>query len=224
METPPDQDSLAAALARHSLAVDQDQLDRLDAYCRALWDWNTRINLTRHTDYEKFVTRDVVDCAHLEQLLESGDRVLDLGSGGGVPGAVLAVLRPDLEVTLSESVAKKAKALTQIVATAGVAATVRHARAETLLAERDFDVVVVRAVAPLTKLLTWLAPHWDAFQRLLVFKGPSWIAERHDAREQGLLRTLELRKAAAYPLPGTESESVILSVTARASEARKHHR
>jgi 16S rRNA (guanine527-N7)-methyltransferase len=218
MEPPASGDSLAAALERHGIEVDDPQRELLDRYCRALWDWNTRLNLTRHTDYEKFVARDVVDCSQLERLLDSGERVLDVGSGGGVPGAVLAILRPDLEVTLTESMAKKAKALEAIVKTAGIEIATRHARAETLLGERDFDAVVVRAVAPLAKLLTWFAPHWDSFRRLLIFKGPAWVEERHAAREQGLLRGLELRKAASYPLAGSSAESVILSVAAKDSE------
>jgi 16S rRNA (guanine527-N7)-methyltransferase len=211
-------DTLAAALERHGVEVDDAQRELLDRYCQALWDWNTKLNLTRHTDYEKFVARDVVDCSQLERLVDSGERVLDVGSGGGVPGAVLAILRPDLELTLTESMAKKAKALDAIVKTARIEAQVRHARAETLLAERDYDVIVVRAVAPLTKLLTWFGPHWDSFQRLLIFKGPAWIDERHAAREQGLLRGLELRKAVSYPLAGSNAESVILSVQAKSLE------
>lgn len=184
----------------------------LDRYCRALWDWNTRLNLTRHTTYDKFVARDVIDSLALERLLESGDRVLDVGTGGGVPGVILAIVRPDLEVSLCESVAKKARAVEAIVAEAALALPVYHARAEEVLAAHHFDTLVVRAVAPLPKLLTWFAPHWDNFGRLLVIKGPHWVDERHEARERGLLRGLELRKAAAYPLAGTHSESVILSI------------
>ena len=84
-----------------------------------------------------------------------------------------------------------------------------------MLGERSFDTLVVRAVAPLANLLTWLAPHWDAFDRLLVIKGPAWVEERQAARERGLLRLLELRKVYSYPLPGTESESVVLSISPR---------
>jgi 16S rRNA (guanine527-N7)-methyltransferase len=90
-------------------------------------------------------------------------------------------------------------------------------RAEELLALRTFDVLVARAVAPLAKVLTWLAPHWDAFDELLLVKGRSWIDERGEARHRGLLKRLALRKAAAYPMPvddaGEPGESVILRIT-----------
>jgi 16S rRNA (guanine527-N7)-methyltransferase len=210
-----DSDTLAAALARHHIDLAADQIDALDRYCRLLWDWNQKLNLTRHTTYEKFTSRDVVDSQALEQFLDAGDRVLDVGTGGGVPGVVLSILRPDLSVELCESMAKKAKAVQAIVSELGVAIPVHHAPAQQVLGERSFDTLVVRAVAPLSNLLTWLAPHWEAFDRLLVIKGPAWVDERQAARERGLLRRLELRKVYSYPLPGTESQSVVLSITPR---------
>ena len=206
-------DSLAAALSRSRIELADDQIDGLDAYCRLLWEWNQKLNLTRHTDYEKFVTRDVVDSQAFEQFLDAGERVLDVGTGGGVPGIVLAILRPDLTVELCESMAKKARAVEAIVSGLKLPIPVHHARAEQLLENKTFDTLVVRAVAPLAKLMTWFAPHWESFNRLLVIKGPAWVEERKDARERGLLRALELRKLASYPLPGTGSESVVLSIT-----------
>lgn len=205
-------DTLSAALARHRIELADDQVESLDRYCRALWGWNEKLNLTRHTDYERFVARDVVDSLALEPFLDAGDAVLDVGSGGGVPGVVLAIVRPDLKVALCDSVAKKAKAAQAIVQEIGLALPVYHAPAQNVLSEHSFNTLVVRAVAPLPKLLRWFAPHWEAFDRLLVIKGPAWVEERAAAREAGLLKHLELRKLAAYPLPGTESESVVLSV------------
>lgn len=205
-------DTLGEALARHEVELADDQVELLARYCRALWSWNEKLNLTRHTTFEKFVARDVVDCLALEPFLDAGQRVLDVGTGGGVPGVVLAILRPDLEVALCDSVAKKAKAARAIVEETGLGIAVHHAPVQELLEREQFDTLVVRAVAPLAKLLRWLAPHWDAFERLLVIKGPAWIDERKEAHDAGLLRRVHLRKIASYPLPGTDSESVVLSI------------
>jgi 16S rRNA (guanine527-N7)-methyltransferase len=78
-------------------------------YCSELWDWNTRVNLTRHTTPELFVKRDLLDSWHVCKLLEQNEEVLDVGTGSGVPGILIAILRPDTQVTLCDSVAKKAK-------------------------------------------------------------------------------------------------------------------
>ncbi len=216
MELPPNEgatdDTLAAALARHSIILPPEQVAALDRYCALLWEWNEKINLTRHADYERFVSRDVVDAQRLAGQLAPRERVLDVGSGGGAPGVLLAILRPDLKVSLSESVGKKARALEDIVKRLPLPAAVHHCRAEDVLGAKRFDALTVRAVAPLSKLLTWFKPHWGAFERLLVIKGPAWVEERKDAREAGLMRGFQLRKRDAWPLPGTHSESVLLEI------------
>ena len=61
-------------------------------------------------------------------------------------------------------------------------------------------------------MLTWFGPHWDEFKQMLVIKGPAWVEERKEARARGLFAGLELRKLSEYPLPGTHSQSVVLSV------------
>ena len=203
---------LTAVLRRRHIDLPAEQISQLERYCRLLWAWNEKINLTRHTDYEKFVARDVVDTLAIAKHLGPGERVLDVGSGGGVPGIVLAIVRPDLSVTLSESVAKKARVLAEIVRELGLKIGAEHCRAEDVLGVRSFGTLVVRAVAPLPKLLGWLAPHWGAFDRLLAIKGPSWVEERHEARETGLMKDLQLRKLETWPLPGTDSESVLLEI------------
>jgi 16S rRNA (guanine527-N7)-methyltransferase len=178
----------------------------------ALWEINRSLNLTRHTTYEKFVTRDVVDSLQLAAQLADGQRVLDLGTGGGVPGVVMAVVRPGLRVELCDSVAKKARAAADIVARLELPVPVHHARGEELLLAEKYDAVVIRAVAPLVKILRWLAPHWSRVGRLLLIKGSGWAAERGEARHRGYLKDLELRRAAVYTTPGTGAENVILSI------------
>jgi 16S rRNA (guanine527-N7)-methyltransferase len=184
----------------------------LDHYRRLLWEWNEKMNLTRHTTIEKFVHRDVVDSMQLAALLEPNERVLDVGTGGGVPGVILAILRPDLKISLAESTAKKARAVEAMVNELGLPVEVYACRAEEVLEVSTFSTLVARAVAPLRKILTWFQPHWDAFDQLLIIKGPSWVEERGEARHHGLLAGRELRKAASYQTPGSGAESVILKI------------
>jgi 16S rRNA (guanine527-N7)-methyltransferase len=139
--------------------------------------------------------------------------VLDVGTGGGVPGIVLAIVRDDLEVSLSESIGKKARVVADIVDKLGLPVPVLNARAEDILTKQRFNTLVIRAVARLKKLLEWFAPHWNSFDRLLILKGPSWVGERGEARHYGLMNNLSLRKLTSYPLPDTESESVLLQIS-----------
>ena len=214
-------DTLADALSRYDLELPPPQVARLEAYCRALWEWNAKINLTRHTDFDKFVARDLTDSLVFSRFLGSGEKVLDVGTGGGVPGVVLGIVREDLDVALCESVGKKAKAVADIVEKLDLKVPVLHGRAEDLLADHRFDTLVVRAVARMKKLLEWFRPHWKTFGRMLVIKGPSWVEERGEARHHGLLRTVALRKLAAYPMPGAESESVLLQICPKGYQAPK---
>lgn len=205
-------DTLVDALQRHGLQLPAHQIERLDKYCRLLWDWNTKLNLTRHSDYEKFVGRDVVDTLQLAAHLREGEEVLDVGTGGGVPGVVLAILRPDLRMTLCDSVAKKARAVESIVKELGLEAPVMPFRAEELLEDTRYDALVIRAVGPLWKLLAAFKPHWHSFRRLLVIKGPKWSEELNEGRRRGLLHNLQLKTVAEYAMPAAEGKSVILKI------------
>ena len=150
--------ALSDAVAKQGFNCSEDQIEQLDDYRRQLWEWNKKINLTRHLTIEKFIDRDLQDSLMLERFLEPGTRVLDVGTGGGVPGMILSILRPDLSLSLSESVAKRAKVVQTIAEAVGADVRVIHGRAENVLAEESFDTLTIRAVAKLHKILTCLAP------------------------------------------------------------------
>ena len=211
-----DIDQLAEMAALHQMQLPRPQLQQLARYCELLWDWNERINLTRHTTLEKFVTRDLVDSIQLAHLIGPQEEVLDVGTGGGVPGIILAIVRPDLKVTLSESVGKKVRVLEDLLSQLELKISLHHARAEHLLEDLRFDVLVARAVGPLWKICRWVEPHWLSLGRLLAVKGSRWVEERQDARERGLMREVQLRRAATYCSPATGANHVILKLWSKA--------
>ena len=218
--------AVAAECERLGLVVSPEAVPRLAAYAASLWSWNERLNLTRHTDVEKFVSREVADAVAIAPHLASGAHVLDVGTGGGVPGVLLAILRPDLRVELCDSVGKRARAVREIVAEIGLTIPVHEGAAQPLVAaaaeagERGgrpgrFDVLVVRAVAPLLKLLTWFEPLCDAYGRMLVVKGPRWEEEKGEARHRGFVKKVGVRRIAAWPIRGSDNESVLLEIKRR---------
>jgi 16S rRNA (guanine527-N7)-methyltransferase len=211
--------SLAESLNHFKIAIPKSKVALLDKYCHLLWDWNTRLNLTRHTDYNKFISRDLVDSMALEVFLQPKERVLDVGSGGGVPGIILAILRPDLQIELCDATGKKALALSEIVQELRLEIPVHHSKAETILATRSkgtrFTTLTIRAVSRLVALLRMVKPYWNVFDRLLLVKGPKWIEERGEARHYNLMNKLALRCLKTYPTPVSTpipSEELINSV------------
>ncbi len=116
--------------------------------------------------------RHLLNCAGTADLLEAGQVVLDLGSGAGLPGIVLAALRPDVTVVLLEPLLRRATFLTEAVEQLGLpGVVVRRARAEELAGDVLVDVVTARAVAPLDRLCGWAMPLLHAGGRLLALKG-----------------------------------------------------
>lgn len=212
-QVPPPLTDLEQALAECRLSLVEDRRARLQKYINLLWDWNEKINLTRHTTYPLFVARDLMDSWQLSELLNNGESILDVGTGGGVPGVVLAILKPELRVAVCDSVGKKARVVQQIVDELQLPVAVHALRAEQLLTEQRFDTLVARAVGSLARLCRWFAPHWSAFGRLLVVKGPGWVEERGEARHLGLMHNLHLRRVARYQTPGTGAKNVILQLS-----------
>ncbi|MFK8110745.1 MAG: 16S rRNA (guanine(527)-N(7))-methyltransferase RsmG [Rubripirellula sp.] len=204
----------AKALADHSMEIEEPIAMRLEQYALALWKLNEQLNLTRHTTWDLFVGRDLRDCLELAPLLKEGEEVLDLGSGNGVPGIPLAILRSDIDVAMAESVAKRAKVLGELVEELDLPVPVYGARGEDLLDDFRFSTIVARAVGSIAKFCRWMEPHWASVDRLLLIKGPKWLEERGEARHFGLLSNLELRKVASYPLgDADESEGAIIQIS-----------
>ncbi len=164
-----------------------DQQAKLHRYLDLLIEANTNFNLTRivdRADAEVFHVGDALQLLpHLPTAAAGQFDLVDVGSGGGVPGIVLAVMRPNAAVTLVESTGKKATFLEETAADLGLKnVTVFNGRAERMGLDGQFDVVTARAVAPLVKLLEWTRPLVRRGGTLLAMKGPKVDEELHDAR------------------------------------------
>ena len=169
---------MRAGLDRIGLALDEDRLRRLIRYGSMVLEYGRRVNLTAARDMGDMVYKHLIDSASPLLLDEwpSGARVLDVGSGAGLPGMVLKICRPDLRVTLLDARRKRARALEDIAAKLGVEARVRWGRAEEVAREagmrEGFDVVIARAVARLDVLLELCVPFVAPGGRFIAMKGP----------------------------------------------------
>ena len=206
--------NLKEALEKYHISLPEKQVDLLNSYCEQLWIWNEKLNLTRHTTYEKFVSRDLIDSLRLASHLQKGEHILDVGSGGGVPGLIVAILRPDVFVELCEATGKKAAALAKITEALDLDTPVWYSKAEDLVKQRHFHTLTIRAVDKMRNLLQMFSNTWHCYNRILMIKGPRWSEERGEARHYNLFNTLALRKIDEYSVQsGNESfNSVILQV------------
>lgn len=174
----------AAVLARSRLPA--EAVARLDAVVAELERWTSAINLVSRASLAEVWSRHIADSAQLLPLAPAGARRwVDLGSGGGFPGLVIAILaaseRPGLGVTLVESDRRKAAFLLTAARAAGVGVEVKAARAEDL-PPLAADVVSARAVAPLPELLALVERHLAPGGVALLPKGSGHAAEVAAAR------------------------------------------
>lgn len=178
------------------LVLADDQLHRIEQYIDLLLAANQRMNLTRITDRDAAGVQHIGDALTLLPHLPSGAHTLaDLGSGGGVPGIALAIARPDVRVTLIESVGKKAAFLIGAMVELRLRnVRVWHGRAEAWRGA-CVDIVTCRAVARLGKLIEWCDPLVkQPGGALLAMKGPKLDAERAGAAEALATRRARLEE------------------------------
>jgi 16S rRNA (guanine527-N7)-methyltransferase len=173
---------------------------------------------------ERLWERHLLNSAILTELLPAAARVVDVGSGAGLPGVPMAIRRPDLRVDLVEPMQRRTQFLSEVVDELGLAGAVRvvRGRADEAAVTRvagDVDWVVARAVAPLDRLVRWCLPLLSPRGRLLALKGAG--AAEEAAHHAGALRACGARVEAVEQLGGDVlGERTWVVVVARTARAR----
>jgi 16S rRNA (guanine527-N7)-methyltransferase len=169
------------AVPSGAAAVFGPALDRAVAYARLLATDGTVRGLIGPREVSRLWDRHLLNSAAIESLVPAGARVVDVGSGAGLPGIPLALVRPDLTITLLEPLARRVTFLDECVDRLGLDnVTVVRGRAEEGPVRRSLggaDVVTARAVAPLDKLTGWCLPLLRPGGLLLALKGSTAAAE-----------------------------------------------
>ncbi len=155
--------------------IPEEACDKFVAYYALLIDWNARMNLTAITAPEDVAKKHFADSLAALPLLHNGAKVVDVGTGAGFPGIPLLILRPDLKMTLVDSLQKRVTFLETVQKELNLSAECVHARAEDFgrlpTYRGKFDFAVSRAVANLSVLLELTVPLLKVGGKSICYKG-----------------------------------------------------
>ena len=215
----PPLDPVVAGLSdRLGLGIRPAQGELLQAFMALLQRWNGTYNLTAVRDPAQMLTQHLADCLAVLPALRQhreaagAKRLLDVGSGGGLPGVVLAILEDDLSVTCVDTVGKKAAFVRQVAAELSLRNLhAEHARVEQLAAA-PFDIVTSRAFASLLDFTTLTRRH--------LAPGAVWMAmkgKRPDDELAALPANIEVFHVEQLAVPGLDAERCLVWMRPRPS-------
>lgn len=185
-------DNLAVQLEAAGFTVTEKQLEQFTTYYEMLIETNKSLNLTAITDPHEVAVKHFVDSlTALDEgqiVFKTGATLLDLGTGAGFPGIPLAIMRPDLKITLFDSLQKRLTFLESVIKALHISnVTTLHGRAEDLshmAAHRaTYDIVTSRAVARLPILLEWALPYVKQNGYMVALKGAAYEEELQEAKK-----------------------------------------
>lgn len=166
-----------SAVKDYKIELSEEQLDQLQKYFELLVSWNEKINLTAITEPNEVAVKHFADSLSVFNYVDfqKGASVIDVGTGAGFPGLVLKIARPDIKLTLLDSLNKRLKFLDEVLNTLGLEAELVHARAEegghNIDLRECYDFAVSRAVARLNVLCEYCLPYVRLSGKFIAFKG-----------------------------------------------------
>jgi len=183
MKYPFDHDALAAVLDQGirdmTLDVTPEQQAKLMGYLQLMHKWNAVYNLTSLRDPQQMVTHHLLDSLAAVPAFAGARNVLDVGAGGGLPGIVLAITRPDMKVSMIDTVHKKTAFLTQVKAELGLTnVSVHTMKVQDLQVSDKFDVITSRAFADLSDFVNWSGHLLAEGGKFIALKGVAPSDER----------------------------------------------
>jgi 16S rRNA (guanine527-N7)-methyltransferase len=205
MVTPQHAEELTLGARELGVDLTEAQHEKLLGYLALLIKWNKAYNLTAVRDPDEMVSRHLLDSLSVVPFIE-GERQLDVGSGGGMPGIPLAILFPEMKVTCLDSNGKKTRFLTQVKLELKLDnLEVIHSRAEAFKPQVPFTGIISRAFSSLEDFTQWTRHMGDKETRWLAMKG------LHPADELvALPADFHLESAQALAVPGCQGQRHLL--------------
>lgn len=195
----------------------REQAEKFRIYHEMLLAANREMNLTRVSEeMREACDRNYLDSLTLLNCLGGAKNLIDVGSGAGFPGVPLAIMRPDIRITLLDSLGKRVDFLQSAIDTLNLNACAVHMRCEDAVRQNvhreQYDIAAARAVASLDVLSEWLLPFVKVGGRMLALKGPSAAEEAKNA--EYAIETLggELERITGADIPGRDWQHRIVSI------------
>jgi 16S rRNA (guanine527-N7)-methyltransferase len=209
--------ALSASASQLPLSFSTEMLEKLLDYLALLHKWNAVYNLTAVRDPSQMLTQHLLDCMATVPAFVNAQRVLDVGSGGGLPGVVVAIWAqqnaPAMHVHLIDTVHKKTAFLTQVKAELGLRnVTVHTGRVEQLEMKEKYDVITSRAFADLSDFVAWSEHLLASGGELIALKGQAASEELERLPEQW-----RITQRTVVKVPGLDAQRHLVHIT-RASQ------
>jgi len=212
---PEDRQLLKEGAHGFGVKLSEKQLDLFALFLERLWLWNRRVSLTGISEKREMIIKLLLEPLVVLPYLPSSGTVLDIGSGAGTPGLPLKIARPEFEVHLLESKAKKVSFLKDMIRKLhlkGIEAYRGRAEkwADPPTLFHFYDIVTARALAPLKKTISLCSSYFEPGSLLVTFKGSKVEQEIEDSHRLMEQLNLRISKKVSYCLPGIEGKRYLL--------------
>ena len=164
----------------NNIKLSEEQYEKFYDYMKLLTEWNEKVNLTAITEPEEIISKHFVDSLTILPYIKEGKKVIDIGTGAGFPGIPLKIAKPEIEITLLDSLNKRIMFLEEIISKLNLKEIEAiHSRAEEYVKDNreSYDIAVSRAVAELPTLLEYLLPYVKVGGKCICMKGPKAMEE-----------------------------------------------
>lgn len=212
-------DELDQAAREYGVVLTTEQMIAFTKYYETLIAWNEKVNLTAITAPQDVAIKHMIDSlsCYDEAIFKTGARIIDVGTGAGFPGLPLKILRPDLKVTLFDSLNKRILFLQAVADILGITdIEFIHSRAEdggkNKQLREHYDIAVSRAVARLNVLCEWCLPFVAVGGFFIALKGSKYSLEVDEAQRALQLLGGEITKVQKIILPGLDDVRAVIYI------------
>lgn len=211
------------------IKLNDNQLKQFERYYELLTEWNEKINLTRITEPDEVALKHFADSLTLLEYVEipKNSTIIDVGTGAGFPGIPLKIARPDISLTLLDSLNKRLGFLGEVCSELGIKAELVHSRAEDggkdKLYREKYDFAVSRAVARLNILSEYCLPYVKVGGSFIAMKGPELTEELNEAKNALKILGGKINKVNEFKLEDSGRTIVVINKIKQTPKSYPRH-